>query len=218
MLFAASCRRLWRLRLAAESAAKRRRQDITLFNHNGGIRKPSHYCSLLQESAHPRRYSTTHKHSSKQMQQADCSETMMNVQVSSRAESPSTSPLTDSFGRFHDYLRISLTERCNLRCKYCMPEEGVQLSPSEKLLTSEEIYRLASLFVREGVSKIRLTGGEPMVRKGCMVCLCRLNLCQGEKRHCGCGGSAGELEGEGVGDVGYDIQRDYSRKTLGRAS
>ncbi|XP_053663786.1 molybdenum cofactor biosynthesis protein 1 [Anopheles marshallii] len=74
-------------------------------------------------------------------------------------------PLIDSFGRFHSYLRISLTERCNLRCKYCMPAEGVQLTKKDQLLTSAEVIRLANLFVTEGVRKIRLTGGEPTVRK-----------------------------------------------------
>lgn len=74
-------------------------------------------------------------------------------------------PLTDPFGRYHDYLRISLTERCNLRCRYCMPEEGVPLSSSTHLLTTPELVRIARLFVRLGVSKIRLTGGEPLLRK-----------------------------------------------------
>ncbi|EMC92231.1 hypothetical protein BAUCODRAFT_78450 [Baudoinia panamericana UAMH 10762] len=73
--------------------------------------------------------------------------------------------LTDTFSRQHDYLRISVTERCNLRCLYCMPEEGIQLSPSKELLTSAEIFYLSQLFVNQGVSKIRLTGGEPTVRK-----------------------------------------------------
>ncbi|KAJ6164044.1 hypothetical protein N7470_002716 [Penicillium chermesinum] len=73
--------------------------------------------------------------------------------------------LTDTFSRQHDYLRISVTERCNLRCLYCMPEEGIELSPSERLLTSPEIVYLSSLFVSQGVTKIRLTGGEPTVRK-----------------------------------------------------
>ena len=73
--------------------------------------------------------------------------------------------LTDAFARQHDYLRISVTERCNLRCLYCMPEEGIQLSPSKELLTSAEIYYLSALFVNQGVNKIRLTGGEPTVRK-----------------------------------------------------
>ena len=73
--------------------------------------------------------------------------------------------LTDTFGRRHTYLRISLTERCNLRCQYCMPAEGVDLKPRDELLTFEEIDRLAGLFVAAGVDKIRLTGGEPLVRK-----------------------------------------------------
>ncbi|XP_067019873.1 molybdenum cofactor biosynthesis protein 1-like [Acropora muricata] len=73
--------------------------------------------------------------------------------------------LSDKFGRHHTYLRISLTERCNLRCQYCMPEEGVQLSQYNELLTTEEIIQLAKLFVSEGVNKIRLTGGEPLIRK-----------------------------------------------------
>lgn len=73
--------------------------------------------------------------------------------------------LTDTFNRQHDYLRISVTERCNLRCLYCMPEEGVPLSPPAHLLTSPEIVYLSSLFVSQGVRKIRLTGGEPTVRK-----------------------------------------------------
>ncbi|KAJ6088716.1 hypothetical protein N7486_009977 [Penicillium sp. IBT 16267x] len=73
--------------------------------------------------------------------------------------------LTDKFNRQHDYLRISVTERCNLRCLYCMPEEGVELSPPARLLTTPEIVYLSSLFVSQGVTKIRLTGGEPTVRQ-----------------------------------------------------
>lgn len=73
--------------------------------------------------------------------------------------------LTDTFNREHDYLRISLTERCNLRCVYCMPEEGVPLSPSRELLTTPEIVMLSSVFVSQGVNKIRLTGGEPTIRR-----------------------------------------------------
>lgn len=72
--------------------------------------------------------------------------------------------LTDSFGRHHTYLRISLTERCNLRCTYCMPEEGVPLTPSPSLLGLDEMLRLVKLFIRLGVRKIRLTGGEPTLR------------------------------------------------------
>lgn len=73
--------------------------------------------------------------------------------------------LVDRFGRGHSYLRISVTERCNLRCAYCMPEDGVALLPKDTLLSFEEIERLAALFVRLGVRKVRLTGGEPLVRR-----------------------------------------------------
>ena len=74
--------------------------------------------------------------------------------------------LFDRFGRSHTYLRISVIEKCNLRCRYCMPAEGVPLLPKDELLTFEEIERLAALFVRLGVTKIRVTGGEPLVRRG----------------------------------------------------
>ncbi|KAK9765427.1 hypothetical protein K7432_006244 [Basidiobolus ranarum] len=81
------------------------------------------------------------------------------------AENPYSPVLMDRYERHHDYLRISITEKCNLRCLYCMPAEGIDLQPSEKMLTTEEILRLARLFVDQGVTKIRLTGGEPTVRK-----------------------------------------------------
>ncbi|KAL1302716.1 hypothetical protein AAFC00_003072 [Neodothiora populina] len=81
-----------------------------------------------------------------------------------RDAKPFSDFLTDTFNRQHDYLRISVTERCNLRCLYCMPEEGVPLSPQAHLLTTPEIFYLSSLFVSQGVTKIRLTGGEPTVR------------------------------------------------------
>jgi GTP 3',8-cyclase len=82
-----------------------------------------------------------------------------------RDAKPFSDFLTDTHHRQHDYLRISLTERCNLRCVYCMPEEGVPLSPARELLTTPEIIMLSSVFVSQGVTKIRLTGGEPTVRK-----------------------------------------------------
>ncbi|WP_299441232.1 GTP 3',8-cyclase MoaA [uncultured Aquimarina sp.] len=73
--------------------------------------------------------------------------------------------LTDKFERKHTYLRISLTEKCNLRCTYCMPANGIPLSPKANLMSADEIYTIAKEFVNLGVTKIRLTGGEPMVRK-----------------------------------------------------
>ncbi|MEH6536151.1 MAG: GTP 3',8-cyclase MoaA [Psychroserpens sp.] len=82
--------------------------------------------------------------------------------------------LQDSHGRDHAYLRISLIERCNLRCTYCMPENGVKLSPKSHLMTYEEIYEIAKTFVDHGVTKIRLTGGEPLIRKDIPVILEKL--------------------------------------------
>ena len=73
--------------------------------------------------------------------------------------------ITDSFGRVHDYLRISLTDNCNFRCFYCMPEEEYDFTPASRLMQTEEIVQLAKIFVEQGVKKIRLTGGEPLVRK-----------------------------------------------------
>ncbi len=73
--------------------------------------------------------------------------------------------IIDNFGRVHTYLRISLTERCNLRCFYCMPENGIDLMPKSHIMTFEEIMKLAETFVSLGVDTIRLTGGEPLVRK-----------------------------------------------------
>ncbi len=73
--------------------------------------------------------------------------------------------LTDRFGRTHSYLRISVTDRCNLRCLYCMPHEDMPFSPHHELLTYEELIKIARIFTRLGVNKIRITGGEPLVRK-----------------------------------------------------
>jgi len=94
----------------------------------------------------------------------------VSVQKNSRRDEirnakPFSSFLTDTFRRQHDYLRISITEKCNLRCLYCMPEEGVPQSPPPDLLTTPEIFLLSSTFVSQGVTKIRLTGGEPTVRR-----------------------------------------------------
>jgi cyclic pyranopterin phosphate synthase len=73
--------------------------------------------------------------------------------------------LFDRFARHHTYLRLSLTEKCSLRCVYCMPEQGVSLTPNTRLLSIDETMRLARVFVGAGVTKIRLTGGEPTVRR-----------------------------------------------------
>lgn len=75
-------------------------------------------------------------------------------------------PLTDMHGRRIRYLRISITDRCNLRCRYCMPEEGVEWLPHEGIMRYEEFLRIIAICARRGVDKIRLTGGEPLIRKG----------------------------------------------------
>lgn len=92
---------------------------------------------------------------------------------------PFSSFLTDTFNREHSYLRISLTEKCNLRCQYCMPEEGVELTPAKELLSTEEIVRIARLFAQEGVNKIRLTGGEPLIRKDIIDICAQLSALDG---------------------------------------
>ncbi|MBM4077184.1 MAG: radical SAM protein, partial [Planctomycetes bacterium] len=74
-------------------------------------------------------------------------------------------PLIDSFGRLHNNLRISVTDRCNIRCFYCMPAEDVQFMEKVELLTFEEIERFVRVAVPLGISKLRLTGGEPLVRR-----------------------------------------------------
>jgi len=73
--------------------------------------------------------------------------------------------ITDNFNRVHDYLRISLTDNCNLRCFYCMPDENYDFTPASRLMQADEVRALAEIFVAQGVRKIRLTGGEPFVRK-----------------------------------------------------
>ena len=74
-------------------------------------------------------------------------------------------PLIDSFGRVHDNLRISVTDRCNIRCFYCMPETGVQFVDRSEILDFEEIERFVRVAVGLGIRKLRVTGGEPLVRR-----------------------------------------------------
>jgi cyclic pyranopterin phosphate synthase len=82
--------------------------------------------------------------------------------------------LADPFARTVTYLRVSLTDRCNYRCTYCMPEEGVDLLPKADILTFEELERVVRVFAKLGVRRVRLTGGEPTVRKDLIVCVERL--------------------------------------------
>src|SRR5690349_14030760 len=79
---------------------------------------------------------------------------------------PLQEPLVDSFGRVHSDLRISVTDRCNIRCFYCMPAENVRFKPRSEILSFEEIERFVRVVAAMGVDKLRLTGGEPLVRQG----------------------------------------------------
>ena len=83
--------------------------------------------------------------------------------------------LKDTFGRQHDYLRISLTDNCNFRCAYCMPDEEIDTLPEVRLMQADEIFTLASIFTDLGVKKIRLTGGEPLIRKDAAAIMERLS-------------------------------------------
>lgn len=74
--------------------------------------------------------------------------------------------LIDTFGRVATDLRVSLTDKCNLRCSYCMPPEGLEWLPSTEVLTDDEVVRLVEIAVREGVTEVRFTGGEPLLRRG----------------------------------------------------
>ncbi len=87
--------------------------------------------------------------------------------------------LTDNHGRTINYLRLAVTDRCNLRCFYCMPEEGLEWLSRKELMTYEEMLRICSLLINMGVTKIRITGGEPFVRKDMMKLLTAISRLNG---------------------------------------
>jgi cyclic pyranopterin phosphate synthase len=89
--------------------------------------------------------------------------------------------LIDRHGRRHSYLRISITDRCNLRCSYCMPPQGIPWTPRADTLTADEIVRLGAIFVGLGIDKIRLTGGEPLTRRDVGAIAARLGALPGLK-------------------------------------
>ncbi|MCA9178444.1 MAG: GTP 3',8-cyclase MoaA [Planctomycetales bacterium] len=90
-----------------------------------------------------------------------------------------TSTLLDRFGRRHNNLRISVTDRCNIRCFYCMPNEDVQFKPREEILTFEEIERVVRVAAGLGVDRVRITGGEPLVRSGIDRLVAQLSVIPG---------------------------------------
>ena len=89
--------------------------------------------------------------------------------------------LIDPFGRKINYLRLSVTDRCNMRCRYCMPEAGIEKLQPREILSYEDLYRIAQVAVEQGIEKIRVTGGEPLVRKGIVDFLTRLGQLPGLK-------------------------------------
>lgn len=88
-------------------------------------------------------------------------------------------PLQDSHGRLISYMRISVTDRCNMRCTYCMPAEGLPSLPHEEILSYEEILRIVTLASEVGVNKFRITGGEPLVRRGVIGLIAKINAIDG---------------------------------------
>lgn len=125
---------------------------------------------------------------------------------------PSVLPgLYDNYGRRINYLRLSITDRCNLRCRYCRPAEGVPFIPHAEILRHEEILHLARIFTELGISKIRVTGGEPFARKGCMHLLRTLHgLPEVKSVHLTTNGveTAGylsELEELGIGGINLSL-------------
>ena len=90
--------------------------------------------------------------------------------------------LLDNHGRVINYLRLAVTDRCNLRCFYCMPEEGIDWLSRKELMTFEEMLRICSIAVKMGIEKIRITGGEPFVRKGIMSFLTDISKLNGLKQ------------------------------------
>ena len=87
--------------------------------------------------------------------------------------------MLDEYSRTIDYLRISITDRCNLRCIYCMPEEGVCQLSHDEILSYEQILHLCKLFAQLGVHKIKITGGEPLVRRDCTALIKAINQIAG---------------------------------------
>src|SRR5579871_461472 len=79
--------------------------------------------------------------------------------------------LVDSYGRTMNYLRLAVIDRCNLRCTYCMPVQGLDWLPRDELMTNKEMLRICNLLVRMGIEKIRITGGEPFLKKDLLILL-----------------------------------------------
>ena len=88
-------------------------------------------------------------------------------------------PLIDKYGRTIDYIRIAVTDKCNLRCFYCMPNEGIDFVKQKQLMSYEELLRGVSVLSKRGVSKVRITGGEPFLRKDILYFIKQLSETKG---------------------------------------
>jgi len=119
--------------------------------------------------------------------------------------------LADQYGRKINYLRVSVTDRCNLRCRYCMPQEGVPLKKHEDLLTFEEIETIVQAGSEQGIDKVRLTGGEPLVRKGFIALVKKISAIEAIKdlslttNGILLGPMAAELKGAGIDRVNISL-------------
>ena len=140
--------------------------------------------------------------------------------------------MIDGQGRIIDYLRISVTDRCNLRCVYCMPEEGMKPVSHDEILRYQEIERLARIFARLGIRKIKITGGEPLVRKGIenlvknlkrtpgieQVTITTNGILLGEKLEVLKAAGAGWNESESGHPESENLSADYKAGRLGKGS
>ena len=129
----------------------------------------------------------------------------------SRYQFMNSTSLYDNHGRPINYLRLAVTDRCNLRCFYCMPEEGIKYLPKKELLTFEEIERLIAIVASLGISKIRLTGGEPFVRTDLMALIKKIKQVDGiEELHLTTNGiltapHISELKSLGIGSINLSL-------------
>lgn len=113
--------------------------------------------------------------------------------------------LIDGYGRRITYLRLAITDRCNLRCRYCRPEKGVPFIPHEEILSLEKHERLVGIFCDLGITKVRVTGGEPFSRRGCLPFLSRLRQLTGvEGLHITTNGVKTSRYLDELADIGLD--------------